>query len=177
MHPHRKEADSSKNAKLKAMTSGYQQKTSHGNPSGNVDLPSEKPNGGMPAIGFGASSGDKRPTPRADRFARGGRTKHGKTHVTVNVMPPAGGGAPPPMPMIPPGAGPAMPPRPPMGPPPGGPGGSPPGMPPMMGPHKDGGRAFKRGGKVAHFDAGAGSGEGREEKAEAARRKPMKKVV
>lgn len=72
---------------------------------------------------------------RADRRARGGRTKHKGTNVTVVVAPQGGGvgaGVRPPMPMpAPAGAAPApMPPRPPMPAPGAGP--MPPGMPPGM---------------------------------------------
>lgn len=100
--------------------------------------------------------------PRADKFARGGRSKNAKTHVSVNVMPQGG---PSPAPMLPHGAGmapPMAPPRPPMAPPPGAmPGGPPMGGPPMGMPpggmpppglgglRKSGGRAFKRGGSVS----------------------------
>lgn len=62
------------------------------------------------------------PSPRLDKYARGGKVKEGKSSKTVvNVIVPPGGGMPP------------MPPHPPMGPPPGMM--PPPGMkPPMMPP-------------------------------------------
>lgn len=125
--------------------------------------------------------------------ARGGRTKKGKagTHVTVVVAPQTphpGAGANPAMPI------PMKPPMPPPGPPPGGPppgvggppGPMPPGMPPpgMLPPRASGGRVGSladqglnppdtvkeepgittKKGKVTGYDAGAGTGEGREEK-------------
>jgi hypothetical protein len=117
------------------------------------------------------------------RYARGGRAKKAHTHINIVVAPkggdasqgaagappisPGGGAGPPPMPPKPPmgpmGAGmPGMPPGMGMGPP--GMGG-PPGMPtrPGMGP---GGPPMmrKRGGRTG-MKYGAGSGEGREEKA------------
>ena len=92
---------------------------------------------------------------RMDKYARGGKVKHGgkghHTKINIVVAPKAGGDGPPPaMPMPPPGAGggapppPMMPPKAPMGPPPGGPMGG--GMPGIGKPPGPGG--MKRGGKA-----------------------------
>lgn len=77
-----------------------------------------------------------------NRYARGGKVKHGNTNIAI-VLPGAGKGAAPPMPMAggpPPGPGAGLPP-PPMGMPPGGP---PPGMP-----------MHARGGRVKKAEGGA----------------------
>lgn len=122
---------------------------------------------------------------RLDKYARGGKTKHG-SQVNIAIVSPRGhqrdgapapgGGLPPPGGGLPPG-GPPMPPKPPM-PPPGGPMGGPPGLPPggppgmpppgmkPPGMMKRGGKVYKRGGKVG-MTAGADSGVGRKEKARA----------
>jgi hypothetical protein len=125
--------------------------------------------------------------------ATGGRTK-GKTNINIIVaagkgqqpgMPPAGGMMPPPpapggrpvmMPPPPPGgAGAGAPPMPmpipmpmPMGGAGGPPPGPPPGMPPM--PRKAGGRITKTAHSYKDMEAGAGSGEGRLQKTEIAKR-------
>jgi len=123
--------------------------------------------------------------------AAGGRTGKGKTNINIVIAagkgpqggPPAGGMMPPPPPsggrpvMMPPpppgGAGAGAPPMPmpipmpmPMG---GAPaGGPPPGMPPM--PRKAGGRITKTAHSYKDMEAGAGSGEGRLQKTEIAKR-------
>jgi len=119
----------------------------------------------------------------------GGKVKKGKTNVTINIntgadKAPAMGG---PLPMPPPDAGPAgipvpvpppqgMPPMPPGGMPPMPPGGMPPmppgppaGGPPM--PRKSGGRVSKVAKSYKDMTAGAGSGEGRLQKTDIAKRK------
>lgn len=90
--------------------------------------------------------------PRADRLARGGKTKHGKSHTTVNVV--VGRSHPQPVPVpkpipvpVPAGAGPGGPG--PMPPPPGA-GAPPPGMPPDGG----GPMPFKKGGRVHRANGG-----------------------
>jgi len=119
----------------------------------------------------------------------GGKVKKGKTNVTINIntgadkAPPMGG----PLPLPPPDAGPAgipvpvpppqgMPPMPPGGMPPMPPGGMPPmppgppaGGPPM--PRKSGGRVSKVAKSYKDMTAGAGSGEGRLQKTDIAKRK------
>jgi len=119
--------------------------------------------------------------------AAGGRTGKGKTNINIVIAagkspqggPPAGGLMPPPPPggrpvMMPPppgGAGAGAPPMPmpiPMPMPMGGAGGPPPGMPPM--PRKAGGRITKTAHSYKDMEAGAGSGEGRLQKTEIAKR-------
>lgn len=119
----------------------------------------------------------------------GGKVKKGKTNVTINIntgadkASPMGG----PLPLPPPDAGPAgipvpvpppqgMPPMPPGGMPPMPPGGMPPmppgppaGGPPM--PRKSGGRVSKVAKSYKDMTAGAGSGEGRLQKTDIAKRK------
>ncbi len=126
----------------------------------------------------GRAEGDEA-KPRLDRgprrkLATGGRAKGKSTHVNVIVAPgaghpamPMGGmGMPPapaaaaPAPMAPRAPMPRPPMSAPMAPPPGGPMGGP-GMMPRA-----------RGGRTVHLDAGSGGGEGRLEKAKAARKAP-----
>jgi hypothetical protein len=101
---------------------------------------------------------------RADKSSRSKLAKGGKPHTKINIMVAPGKSAsapmaPPALPPIAPMGGPA--PRPPMA-----PGVAPPMMRPGMMPSamKAGGRAKDR--KIGHYEAGAGSGVGREEKAE-----------
>jgi len=126
-------------------------------------------------------SGDK--DHHQGKYARGGRAKgKGKSNINIIIatgktdkpeqpnqvpaapmgmppMPPAGMGAPPPAPQ----GGPAMPP---MGAPPS------PGMPPV--PRKAGGRVSKVAKSFKDMTAGAGSGEGRLQKTDIAKRAPHK---
>lgn len=178
-HPYLKDARGGQSARLKSISSDTK---SYSKVMENKPLTIEKPEGPMKAVGLGAPDGySEKSKPRLDRFKRGGAVK-GKTNVTVNIISPGKGGddaqavpvpvpvGPPPMP--PPGAMAG-------GPPPMPPGAMPPpGMiPPGM--RANGGRAYKRGGAVGVTGkpmaktkmAGAGSGQGREEKAEAAKRK------
>jgi len=109
------------------------------------------------------------------RIARksGGKAKGaGKTNINIVIAGKPQGGMEAPMPPMPPPGGPAAPP--PMGGAPGMPPGMPPGLPPappMGGPgpmgRKAGGRAYK---SYKDMDAGAGSGLGRLEKSEVAKR-------
>lgn len=128
----------------------------------------------------GCATGEAAPM-RLDRFARGGRAKgkSAKTKINIIVGQPKDNSQDAHMAGMMQGAAMAKAgaPRPPMGPPP--PGMPPAGMAPMQGgpgvPPVPGGApgmppgAMKRGGR-AMFTAGAGSGEGREEKAENAKR-------
>lgn len=169
-NPFASQAKSTSASKFKMMTGKKSSGQSH--PDGGSDAKAasmKNERSGEYKVGGAVSS------PRADKFARGGKTKgkHGKgTHINIAVVAPhgkdAGGmppglpsGPPPGMPMPPPGAGGPPPGMPPMGHPPGA--GGPPGLPPGMPPMKRGGVAYAKGGKVP-MKAGAGTGEGRLEK-------------
>ena len=161
-HPHLQEARAGAAAKIKRLSGAH---GTFEHPSGNEPAPGVVPSGPQRASGLGVTG--NKPRMRMDKFARGGAAKHkkGGTHVNVIVAP--GGGHPQPTPVPvpmggPPGGMPMPPPRPPMaGPPPGAGGpppglappgaGGPPGLPPGL--RKNGGRTFKRGGKVEHDDA------------------------
>jgi hypothetical protein len=177
MHPQKKSAIDSHNAKLKAMTSDY---GAASGPANNIMAPPERGDGDNPdaAVGFGEGAPSRARGDRAARRpalanpiptyakgggvdrARGGRAKgKGATHVNVIVAPQGGAGAgamPPPMmpPPIPPGGGMPPPPKPPMG---AGPMGAPPGggpiMPPPPGMPPPGMMPPRaRGGRVKHAD-------------------------
>lgn len=92
-------------------------------------------------------------------YASGGAAK-GKGSTTINIVMPAGGDDKPALPPMPPAPMPQAAPRPaPQPMPPG------PGVSPTLNLNRGGRAAFASGGR-AHFSAGAGSGEGRLEKAE-----------
>ncbi|HZS57515.1 MAG TPA: hypothetical protein VFA65_24155 [Bryobacteraceae bacterium] len=173
MHPHLKEARDGHADKLRRIA-GYHGtprnpagNTSTGGTSGGGMFMAEKPgqeipNGPQASVGLASVGAEgKKPKRNLGKFARGGRTKHKGTTVNVMVSPHQAPMMPPPMPrpaappaIAPPGMAAGMPG--PAGPPPGLPPGAlppRPGMPPMMPPHAAGGRAFKRGGKVASSTA------------------------
>lgn len=175
MHPHLKEARDGHADKIRRINGAHGTK---GNPSGNqspggtsgngkfmAEKPGENiPNGPQGSVGLASIKAEgKKPSRNLGKFARGGRTK-GKKGTTVNIvvspshppMPTAAPAMPMPHPAVAPPAG-GMPGAggPPPGLPPGAlrPGMMPPGIPPGMPPRALGGRAFKRGGKVAENTA------------------------
>lgn len=143
-HPFADKVKSGSSAKFKSITGKKSSGQSH--PDGAQDSKAKAAKGGYSneyKVGGAVSS------PRADKFARGGKTKGKKgTNINIAVIAPggkeAGAGAPP---GLPPGLGP----KPPMALPPPGPGGGgiPPGMPPM-----------KTGGVVKYASGGAAKGQG-----------------
>jgi len=156
-HPHRNKAAAASSKKMRAITGTG----GGGTPFMGTSM-FKRP--GKDGISKGSSANAKNfldsqkpispPKPRADRFARGGRTKKGKGDVNVAIVMPGAhdpsGGKPPAPPMMPPPA-----PPPPMGGAPGGPPGG--GMPPgalnaMLGSGSNQqmplGKAMKRGGRT-----------------------------
>jgi hypothetical protein len=168
-HPMHADVTSSKESKLRKLSGAS---GTVDNPSGNKPAPRTQQEGPMKAVGLGVDGGKSKGN--LGRYARGGAVKGKGTNVNIIISPPAPAGGPaglppsimgapkPPMPAPPPqappmmGGAPGMPP----GMPPGGPG-----MPPMR----------KAGGRVGKFTGGAGSGIGREEKTEHAKRMPKSK--
>lgn len=193
-HPHESHrASKVSKSRVSHIMKGYKRGGSVKRDGGADDMPLKKKSGGAAEHSDLKSLG-KKSGGRLDKYARGGKTKHGKhgTQVNIAVVQPHGGspspgGAPAGGPLPPPGG----PPHPPMGGPPGMPppgAGGPPGMPPgamgggpkpPMGPPGMPPPGMKppgmmnRGGRVKGIKGGD-NGVGRKEKARSYGLKPIK---